>query len=136
MFSVIFSRASCGAAAALSAVLALSGCMDTLTPQPVSLSDHDPFKRYPLGAEYDCAAEMPADERLNPTSAPTRGFGCSHQSNITAMIANPDRLTTPAVMGPADPERRRVVLESYRSGQATSAQISAQGPDALINNVQ
>lgn len=53
-------------------------------------------------------------------------FGCAQQANLAAMIANPADLVTPRTMDPADAERRSVVLEKYRSGDATGSQKTSE----------
>lgn len=53
-----------------------------------------------------------------------RNFGCAHQANLAAMIANPRDLIDPRELEPGDALRRLQTLESYRSGESTTTQRS------------
>ena len=55
---------------------------------------------------------------------PYPNFGCAQQRNLAALIANPADLLGPRTMEPADPERRAVVFDKYRQGEATGAEKS------------
>jgi pilus assembly protein CpaD len=46
-------------------------------------------------------------------------YGCAYQRNMAAMIANPADLITPRTMTPAESERRGVMLDKYKKGEAT-----------------
>lgn len=115
--------------AALSALLALQACsgFSSSTSQP-----HDPWSIYKLGNVYDCSAVGMPDMRLNSENGPTPGFGCSHQSNIAVMAANPEDLTTPRPLTPADAASRQRVVDAYREGKDTSVAPNAEGTQGLI----
>lgn len=51
-------------------------------------------------------------------------FGCAHQHNLAAMVADPLDLKRPRDVDPIDADRRTVVLKSYREGKATAAERS------------
>lgn len=48
-------------------------------------------------------------------------FGCAVTANLAAQIANPRDIVAPRDMPPVDSGRRAVVLDKYRTGEATSA---------------
>jgi pilus assembly protein CpaD len=58
-------------------------------------------------------------------------FGCAVNANLAAQIANPRDITTPRAMTPPDSGRRAVVLDRYRRGEQTAADI-----EELIENGQ
>jgi len=109
------------------ALLALQGCAP-----PQQNVYYDPWNQYELGKVYDCGEVQMPDMRHNTQNAATPGFGCSHQSNITAMIADPQDLTRPRAMTPADEQARQRVLQAYRDGEATSTAPDAAGTTNLI----
>ena len=49
-------------------------------------------------------------------------FGCSVQSNVAAMVANPNDLVMPRTETPSDPMRRSTVMDKYREGVPTNTQ--------------
>lgn len=51
-------------------------------------------------------------------------FGCAHQSNLAAMIANPEDLLRPRGASPRSSERRDVVIDKYIKGETTASQKS------------
>lgn len=58
-------------------------------------------------------------------------FGCAVNANMAAMIENPRDIDRPRAFAPGDAERRTVVLDAYRQGEATGtqgAQASASQP--------
>ena len=118
--------------AALSALIAQGACQSITAPVQPSQIAHDPFETYKLGTVYDCAAAGAPDIRTNYQNLPTAGFGCSHQSNITLMAANPEDLTTPRPSTPTDPRRVLRVYESYGAGEDTTTARRAQGTQELI----
>ena len=56
---------------------------------------------------------------FTPRNTPWNNFGCATQSNLAAMIANPNDLVEPQPMGDVDIARRAKVFEEYRRGNAT-----------------
>lgn len=58
-------------------------------------------------------------------------FGCAHQANQAAMIANPNDLVAPRTMTPSHAGRRDAVIESYRLGDATEADTSASNDNGV-----
>lgn len=119
--------------AALSALVTLGACNGYNPDAPQTpQAAYDPWETYKLGNVYDCKAEGAPDIRMNEQNKPTKGFGCSHQSNITLMAANPEDLHTPRAMTPADPRRTQRVYDAYGEGQDTTTARRAQGTQALI----
>lgn len=49
-------------------------------------------------------------------------FGCSVQSNVAAMVANPNDLVMPRTETPSDPMRRSTVFNKYREGVPSNTQ--------------
>ena len=64
------------------------------------------------------AAHWPTNLADDPRNLPYPNFGCAQQRNLAAQVANPADLLGPRTMEPADAERRDVVLDKYRQGQA------------------
>ncbi len=113
---------------ALLAVLALAqGCA-----REQKDAFYDPWQEYELGKVYDCGDIQQPDMRHNTQNAATPGFGCSHQSNMAVMIADPSDLVRPRAMTPSDPQARQRVLEAYRTGDSTATAPDARGTTDLI----
>ena len=51
---------------------------------------------------------------------PYEDFGCSHQHNLAAQVANPQDFVTPRTSTPSDAMRRHQVFKDYRTPQSTS----------------
>jgi pilus assembly protein CpaD len=62
-------------------------------------------------------------------------FGCASQQNLAAVVQNPLDLLYPRGMTPADAERRAVVLDKYRKGQAFSADTSREPGGVVATGV-
>lgn len=122
-----YSKSTIRTAAVLSALTVLQGCAP-----PQENVYYDPWDQYKLGSVYDCGSIQVPDIRLNTQNAATPGFGCSHQSNLTVMVAKPADLQQPRTMTPADPEARDRVLTAYREGSDTSTAPEAGGTTSLI----
>jgi len=75
------------------------------------------YLRYQARA-IDCG-NQPTGSGFNPRNLSHPDYGCSLQANIAASVANPADLERPRRRQPADATRRSLVLESYRSGEAT-----------------
>jgi len=114
-------------AALLTALFALQGC-----GPPQQNVFYDPWDQYTLGKVYDCGDIQVPDMRHNTQNSATPGFGCSHQSNMTLMVADPADLTRPRAMTPPDAQARQRVLQAYRDGDATSTAPDAKGTTSLI----
>jgi len=72
-------------------------------------------------AEGPECGHWPTNLAHDPRNLPYPNFGCAHQANLAAQIANPADLLGPRTMTPADAERRSVVMERYREGRSTTA---------------
>ena len=116
--------------AALTALVALSACGGLTEPDQVRAPS--PYDLYALGTVYDCGALPQPDVRSNTENHATATLGCAHQSNITAMVADPEDLHRPRAMTPADDAARQRVRDAYRTGQDTSTGGQARGATALI----
>lgn len=64
------------------------------------------------------------DYAFNPENGRSPNFGCSTQSNLAAVIADPADLLGPRDSDPAYAPRRDQVLENYRTGAVTEAEKS------------
>ena len=51
------------------------------------------------------------------SNKPSYNHGCATQSNLAAMVANPNDLLGPRAEGPPDAARRASVLATYRKGE-------------------
>ena len=71
---------------------------------------------------YDCSREWGSLTR-HSSNGMMQGFGCATASNMAVQIADPRDLLGQRPMDPADASRRTVVIEHYRRGEPTSAQI-------------
>lgn len=115
--------------AAVSALLGLQAC----DYQRASMEDHDPWSKYQLGTVYDCGSEGQPDMRLNTENTPSPGFGCSHNSNISAMVADPNDFKQSRELTPADAAARQRVVDAYRKGKDTAVAPRAKGTQELID---
>ena len=71
---------------------------------------------------------------LTGCGMPAAGLGCSTISNMAAQIADPRDIMGQRPMDPADAGRRTVVIQNYRRGEPTGAQVpddAAQLSDAI-----
>jgi len=55
---------------------------------------------------------------------PYYNLGCASQRNLAAMVANPSDLVQPRSEDPAYTPRRNTVLERYRAGERTGAELA------------
>jgi pilus assembly protein CpaD len=76
-------------------------------------------------AEAPECGYWPTNLASDPRNLPYPNFGCAQQHNLAAQIANPADLLGPRTMAPPDAERRAVVIDKYRQGEATGAQKGA-----------
>ncbi len=67
---------------------------------------------------------------------PYSDFGCSHQHNIAAMVANPKDLVQPRTSAPASAARRSKVLTDYAEGKNTATKIDAKQDVAISDAVK
>jgi len=115
--------------AALSALLVLQACDRGAQP---TLAEHDPWQQYKLGSVFDCDQVGAPDYRQNYENVPTPGFGCAHQSNISAMAADPEDLQRSRALTPADKTARARVIDAYRDGQNTAVNTGTEGTQELV----
>ena len=113
--------------AVLAALTVLQGCS-----KPQENVFYDPWDQYELGKVYDCGDIQIPDIRQNTQNSATPGFGCSHQSNLSVMVADPNDLVRPRELSPPDAQARQRVLDAYRNGTATGVAPSAAGTSSLI----
>ena len=77
-------------------------------------------------------------EDLTKTSQNTLppNYGCAHQHNIAAMVANPKDLVTPRTMTSADVTRRSKVFDDYRKGQTTGSSVDKEAEVQISDAVK
>ena len=54
---------------------------------------------------------------------PMPNFGCAHQQNIAAVIANPNDVLTPRAETPPDAARRQQVITDYRTPKSPATPV-------------
>lgn len=69
-----------------------------------------------------CAGRI-GDLARNASNEPDTGFGCAVTANMAAQIANPRDIVIPRDMTAPDAPRRATVLDAYRIGEVTSAEL-------------
>lgn len=67
----------------------------------------------------DDAATSYSNERMP-------NFGCATQNNLAAMLIEPRDLIVPRTLDPADVNRRKAVLDDYRTGLSTASERTEQ----------
>ncbi|MEE9272637.1 MAG: CpaD family pilus assembly lipoprotein [Robiginitomaculum sp.] len=72
----------------------------------------------------DCQAG--ADLTNTSTNQPYGGYGCSQTANLAAMIDNPRQLLAPYEQGSRPADRRVVIMDKYKAGEATGAAVLPQ----------
>jgi pilus assembly protein CpaD len=65
---------------------------------------------------------------------PPANFGCAHQQNIAAVVANPEDFVTPRTMTASDPMRRYKMFVDYRKPKPTATE-AADAEDAQVADV-
>jgi pilus assembly protein CpaD len=83
----------------------------------------------------ECGVQW-SDLRRTARNEVQPNFGCAVTANMAAQIADPSDLLGPRPSDPSDALRRGVVLDRYRQGQKTSAQVDAEADGAISNAVR
>jgi pilus assembly protein CpaD len=65
---------------------------------------------------------------------PMPNFGCAHQQNIAAVIANPNDVVTPRAETPPDAARRQQVMTDYRTPKSPATPVE-ESQNANISDV-
>ncbi len=99
-----------------------------------------PYERHPIlvtkeGAQVQECGQWPKDLARTSQNDQYENFGCAQQTNIAAMVANPQDLIRPRAQTPSDPMRRNTVIDDYRSGDATSSAQEEQQAKAKISDI-
>jgi pilus assembly protein CpaD len=110
--------------------LALAGCKST---EP-DIDLYEPtahYERHPIivtksGAHAEACGSWPKDVTQTSQNDQYENFGCAQQSNIAALVANPQDLVRPRAQSPSDPMRRSKIFDNYRQGESTAAQQEQQ----------
>jgi pilus assembly protein CpaD len=71
----------------------------------------------------------------NPQNNDDWELGCASQTNLAAMVVNPEDLVTPTGEDPVDGTRRTNIITKYRAGTQTKADTGAKGA-AIADSVQ
>lgn len=84
----------------------------------------------------DCAQKSAYDfsDVSSNNTLPT--LGCSVRTNLAAMIADPADLLGTRPLGPGDADRREVILQKFREGEATGATRTQQESGAVSQVVE
>jgi pilus assembly protein CpaD len=69
-------------------------------------------------------------------NAPYANFGCAHQNNLAAMVADPRDLEGPRPQDGPDFWRRNKALNAYRQGEVTSSAVDEQQKIAISSVAQ
>jgi pilus assembly protein CpaD len=89
-------------------------------------------------AETKACGDWSEDLAVTRRNAPSPNLGCATQNNIAAMVADPRDFIGPQPMDPGDTQRRMTVLEKYRAGESTPAELtemqSGVVSQAVVNN--
>jgi pilus assembly protein CpaD len=99
-------------------------------PGPVVLS----FVRYEAKAP-DCPSAASINLAAIGNGASPR-FGCAVNANIVAMLDDPGDLLGPRPMGPANSQRRAIVMGKYVMGEATAQNLSNDQRSLISEAVQ
>lgn len=92
------------------------------------------FARFEAAAPA-CAPLWEQDLAHQSNNQAWESFGCATQANLAAMVEDPADLLRPRVMDPRDGARRDTVMESYRQGNPTHADRSADERVTISNAV-
>ena len=96
---------------------------------PVVLS----FSRY-VASVLECG-DWSTNMGQSSRNMPWPHFGCATENNLAAMVVDPGDFVEPRGVGPADADRRAVILEKYRRGDVTSATRSNEESGAVSEAV-
>ena len=81
-----------------------------------------------MGYEVDVAecGDWSGASGFNPTNLPHTDYGCSYQRNLGLMLSDPGDLIESDDFGGMDAQRATIVIQSYRAGELTGAEVSEQ----------
>jgi len=71
---------------------------------------------------------------FDPENEPFPNFGCAHQQNIAAIVANPNDLVMPRAETPPDASRRSQIFTDYRTPKDPSTPVNIE-QNAKISEV-
>jgi hypothetical protein len=101
--------------------LPLAGCLNAGDPWGEGSMAYTADEMYPAAARKPCGQEWPdlANDESNHFSP---NHGCAVNSNIAAMIANPNALTHPKPLGPTpgNTAAAAILIYEYNSGSLSS----------------
>ena len=67
---------------------------------------------------------------------PYQNFGCAITANLAAQIADPRDLSRPAAPTSSDATRKSAILDKYRQGKITSAEVDENAKGTISNAIQ
>ncbi len=119
-------------------VLGAAGCKGTEADIDDIYVPTAHYERHPIivtksGAQVKSCGNWPNDLTETSENDAFENFGCAHQNNIAAMVADPQDLVRPRKQAPSDAMRRSKIFDKYREGQATTAQQEAQQKVQISN---
>lgn len=79
------------------------------------------YGRLRAGVPHACGTVKNLD--MGHENLPYENHGCASQSNLAAMLANPNDINTPRPLDTSDASRRYTVIDKYRQGQVTSSEV-------------
>jgi pilus assembly protein CpaD len=97
---------------------------------PVILS----YGRY-MARTAECG-DWSQDVSRTAENEPYPDYGCSHQHNIAAMVANPKDFVQPRTSDPANATRRGKVLADYSEGKNTATKLDAKQDISIADAVK
>jgi pilus assembly protein CpaD len=83
------------------------------------------------GRVEDCGKTW-GDLTKSGSNQPSKTFGCAVNSNLAAMIVDPVDINRARASDPYDAGRRQVIIDKYRAGTKTSAEIDEQA-DGVVS---
>jgi len=97
-----------------------------LTDDPAGAPVVVSYERY--AARGPVCGDYSTNDATNDRNTAHSNFGCSYQSNLAAMVANPGDFLRQRGEAPAEAARKSAVIQNYRAGQHTESIL---GPSAL-----
>lgn len=105
------------------------GYDDTAARAPIRVS----FLK--VGGKVNTCGREWSDLSKTKSNQPTSNFGCAVNSNLAAMMVNPNDIESYSPILPADAGRRQVVIDKYRAGQVTSSAVDREATGVVSNAV-
>lgn len=100
--------------------------------QAIAFSQYNGGKGAPVVASFsrtvaqtaECG-DWTANVARTEENLPMPNFGCAHQQNIAAIVANPNDFVTPRAETPPDAARRQQVITDYRTPKSPATPVDS-----------